>query len=484
MKGKNVILVTTLFFAMVFPFTANSQILFGGHSLSLAYSPLSHIYRSTYLNYGRPYLEGAEINTWGKISGVIGFLIGEVDDHSKPAIAYNRANDTFLIVRTSTWPYHDLYGHFLDYTSPNFLEPDQFMISDAPGVQANPIITLDSVSGKFLVTWVDDRNIDGAAIYGQLISAVGELEGSEFVIVDGLSREYIGWGEYSKPYYSVAYDDTNQRFLVVCNPGESIFGQFINANGTLQGERFTILDPGDDYTPIEHTSVAYDGLNQRYLVVWVLALGPGEIVGQLVNADGMPFGTTFTIPWAGSNPSVAFDNVNQRFLVAWTSGVTNGQFVNPDGTPQGDRFSIFQKGFITHDDPPAIAFNPDCGNFLIASVARDYAEMKDDLWAIKSDISYTFVGDPCPSAILKVKMKGYGGKRKHISEAGMNCKKNICSGQYWPGSEINIDAWVDGKEAVATWTGCNAIEDNRCQITMDSDKNVTVKFTRAPRRRR
>ena len=66
----------------------------------------------------------------------------------------------------------------------------------------------------------------------------------------------------------------------------------------------------------------------------------------------------------------------------------------------------------------------------------------------------------------------------------MNCIKNICSGQYWPGSEIDIGAWVDGNETAVTWAGCNTIENNRCYITMDSDKTATVKFAKLPKRLR
>ena len=52
------------------------------------------------------------------------------------------------------------------------------------------------------------------------------------------------------------------------------------------------------------------------------------------------------------------------------------------------------------------------------------------------------------------------------------------------GQRFDIGAWVDGKEVAVTWTGCNSIEGNRCYITMDSDKNVTAKFAKVPRRLR
>ena len=71
-------------------------------------------------------------------------------------------------------------------------------------------------------------------------------------------------------------------------------------------------------------------------------------------------------------------------------------------------FRILGPGLITgaaDDDPSGIGFNPECGNFLVASVARLDSSTKD-LWAINSEISCTVVGDPCPSATLTVKMKG------------------------------------------------------------------------------
>ena len=482
MRNKGAILVTALFIAMFLSGMASSQVLLGDHSPSLTYSPQAHMYRSVYLSYGFPLLAGAEIDLWGTVYDGIPFMISGVDDHSSPSIAFNNVSDRFLLVWTRAWPYLDLYGLLADY---GFVIGDPFLISSVPGVRTKPMVTHDSVNGGYLVTWLDERNIDGVAVYGQLISVDGELQGAEFMIVSGLSREY------SEPSYSVAYDHPNQRFLVVWKPGESIHGQFINTNGTFYGEKFTIVqnDPGG-YYPIGQTSLAYDGLNQRYLVVWDLTYGTGLTYGQFVSADGALEGTVFSISEGLSrNPSVAFDNVNQRFLVAWTWVTTDGQFVNPDGTLLGDRLSISPIHSYSHDNPPAIAFNPECGNFLVASVARENAEaLKNYGWGgMQSNISFTVVGEPCPASTLTVKMKGYGGKRRIISGAGIKCKRNICTGQYLPGSEVSVSAGVNGNQGngiAVTLTGCDTVVGNDCHITMDSDKNVTVKFTKLSKRPR
>jgi hypothetical protein len=43
---------------------------------------------------------------------------------------------------------------------------------------------------------------------------------------------------------------------------------------------------------------------------------------------------------------------------------------------------------------------------------------------------------------------------------------------------------LNGEGVPITWTGCDAVVGNDCHLTMDSDKNVTAKFARAPRRER
>ena len=84
-------------------------------------------------------------------------------------------------------------------------------------------------------------------------------------------------------------------------------------------------------------------------------------------------------------------------------------------------------------------------------------------------------------------MKGYGGKHRSISGAGIKCKKNVCTGQYLPGSEVSINAWVDGSygnRIAVSWTGCDTMNDNVCNVAMDNDRNVTAKFTKVPKRLR
>jgi hypothetical protein len=467
MRRNGVILVTVIFILTILTSgITNAQIVqVGDHAPALAYSTLSKTYWSVYLTYGMPFLWDKRINPWGSSHDGWGMMYSYGDDeHANPALACDTVNDRFLAVWTGEWPYYDLYGQVLG------IDSNPFLISNATGAQANSTVTYDNNNERYLVTWVDHRISDQPALYGQLVNSDGTFQGTEFVIdsefgnVDGA------------PFYAVAYDHVNQRFLVLSG---WLYGYLINANGLMEKDKFPIFEV-HDYIPIGGVAVAYDGLNQRYLFVYDVRQGVSSTTGQLLNGDGTLYGTNF---WVGSpNPAVAFDRVNQRFLVAgMRRGSTNGQFVSDDGTLQGEEFVISESGYAAYDDHPAIAFNPQCGNFLVASVGGRNHSKIHGTYVRQSNVNFTVVGDPCPKATLTVKKKGYGGKTRLIQIGGVECKKNSCKEKYIAGSEVAISAYVDGVKAVFdSWTGCDTVTDSICYVTMDADKKVTANFARTP----
>lgn len=499
MKVKHVILVTALVMMAISIWnTADGQAVWvGEHSPVVAYNPVTH----TYLGIHRSYTEQANpwgrfIDRWGSVFAENVFAsMGCADNHGKPSIAYNRLNNAFFVTWTGEWPHHDLYASLLDAIP--FYANSRFVVSSAPGTQANSIVTPDDMNGRFLVTWTDDRNTDGSAIYGQLVSGEGELYGTELMIQSGFGSGYLG---YPEPFYAVAYDNVNQRYLVVWSWEESIAdqfivtisGQFINADGTPLGEKFTIMEERNDYPSSFRPALAYDTINQRYLLVWVSHhdFGLQDLTGHLLNSDGSLHGTPLpmVVSWEANNPSVAYDNINQRFLVAWSSNVISGQFINADGTFQGDKIAISYTGALHWDVRPSIAFNPACGNFLVASVSRTNLNIPG-IEAIESDINYTVVGDPCPSATLIVKKKGPRAVRSSVGDndayTHVRCTKKTCTSKYLLGSEISLTAYTeDNRTALDSWTGCDSVVDNVCNVTMNMNKKVTAKFVGVPKKSR
>jgi len=153
-------------------------------------------------------------------------------------------------------------------------------ISIAANDQRAPCISYDSVNQRFLVVWEDYRSGTNFDIYGQLINAMGSLFGTNLTISTASNNQYDP---------SVAYSPANQRFLVVWEDYRSgtnfdIYGQLISTTGTLIGGNFTISTAPDDQW---YPSVAYDSVNQRFLVAWEdnRSGTTWNIYGQLINTS-------------------------------------------------------------------------------------------------------------------------------------------------------------------------------------------------------
>jgi hypothetical protein len=160
-----------------------------------------------------------------------------------------------------------------------------------------PAIAYDPLNNRYLVVYVNEGVSYGADIYGQFLNPDGTAYGTEFIISDAAS------GQYSPSYPSVAFDSANQRFLVAWGDDRNwattyldIYGQLVNANGSLYGTNFVISNATDWQG---NPSVAYDSANERFLVAWVdernQATTSYDIYGQLVNANGSLYGTNFVI---------------------------------------------------------------------------------------------------------------------------------------------------------------------------------------------
>jgi len=118
--------------------------------------------------------------------------------------------------------------------------------------------------------------------------------------------------------------------------------------GLAQGDEFLISTP----SRAEHDTpaVAYDDDLDQYLVVWADGrsdpLFP-DIYGQLFSAEGVPLGDNLVIETLPSHalvyPDVAYDTVNERYVVVWQDSMSyniEARVLLGDGTPAGLRFFV------------------------------------------------------------------------------------------------------------------------------------------------
>lgn len=336
------------------------------------------------------------------------------------AVAFDTANRRFLAVwrdsRNLLTTGDDIYGQFLD--AAGFPSGDNFVISNAPGNQVAPSATFDTIHQRFLVSWEDGRNIltTGEDIYGQLINADGSLFGTvsnvNFAISEALNDQVAP---------SVAYDTVSQSFLLAWEDarnagitGEDIYGQLVNADGSLSEEYVVISEAtGDQIAP----SVAYDTINQRFLVVWqdgrnTLTTGE-DIYGQIFTPSGSLSGGNIIISDAVGNqlvPSVAYDIVNQRFLVAWgddrnsltTGRDSYGQLVNADGSPYqtASDVNFVISTAVNDQDFPSPTFNSNCANTLVAFQTEETGA---------SELGFATVGPLCRDTYTTVTLLNPNG---------------------------------------------------------------------------
>ena len=147
-------------------------------------------------------------------------------------------------------------------------------------------------------------------------------------------------------------------------------------------------DNSDAVTP----ALAFDSVNQRYLLVWSADEADGDfhIHGQvLTGAAGAPVGPDFLISTSGPagtdhrQPAVAFSPAHGQYLGVWSSDAANpgayeivGQLLNPDGQLVGPtrRYSDMGSNDI---DPafdavtPELAFHPFLNDFAVVWAADD-----------------------------------------------------------------------------------------------------------------
>ncbi|MBI2876156.1 MAG: hypothetical protein HYY20_04680 [Candidatus Tectomicrobia bacterium] len=226
-----------------------------------------------------------------------------------------------------------------------------------------PALAYDPANQRFLMVYDGYRNL---RVQGQLLNAEGNRVGANFPISSLVSDECCVRAK-------VVYDSVNRRFLVVWTQMDSIWGQLVNADGTLLGTNLAI---STSVSLKGSPTAAYDPVSQSFLVVWTGDLVPafgGHIYGRRMGADGSLLGDEIAIDketGMQSRPRVDYDSVNQRFLVAYHDGdQISGRLVGADGSLVGAKFQIA----TSVEGPDAVVYDTAHGRFLVVwSTGDDY----------------------------------------------------------------------------------------------------------------
>lgn len=266
------------------------------------------------------------------------------------------------------------------------------------------------------------RDANGEITLGRVsvADAAGRLLPADFAVTQGATRLTIPGPDLAAAVFPVVIDPE------------------IGSNDV----RISDMGPdGDAAYDGLNPAVAYNSLDNNYLVVWEgddtpgdLVEGEMEIFGQIVSASGSQVGysdvrISFTGPdgntaYAARNPAVAFNTVYDQYLVVWEadnpeSGLADnefeiwGQVVDPLLFPLwGGNFRISSMGPDGNASfdagRPAVAYNPTPDEYLVVWDGDDDAgALVDDeleIWAQRVYSTALLVG----SALRVSDMGGSG----------------------------------------------------------------------------
>jgi hypothetical protein len=359
-------------------------------------------------------------------------LMGPADDPAydaeDPAVAYNSQNNEYLVVWSADYYTdgdYEIFGQRLTATgtevSTDFrisvMGPDGNANYDA----LNPVVAYNSTDNQYLVVWYGDDDSGSLVneeyeIWGKRLEGNTDWIGTDFRISD---MGGTGDAAYDARDPDVAYNSTDNQYLIVwegddtatglVNDEFEIWGQRLNATGGGEGSNdFRISDMGGsgnaDYDAGD-PAVAYNSLNNQYLVVWEGDNAFAEmydIFGQRLTATGGGVGSNdFYVSNPGNgpndaydalNPAVAYDRADNEYLVVWQDdelGVGEfeiwGQRVDAatgdqidldtrlsDMGPDGNASYIAQT--------PAVAYSGVSNNYLVVWSGDNSTDGEFEIW--------------------------------------------------------------------------------------------------------
>lgn len=316
-----------------------------------------------------------------------------------PDVAYNSVNNEYLVVwAADDYPTvlndeYEIFAQRINGATGAEVGTNDFRISDvgptgsASYDAANPSVAYNSANNEYLVVWSGDDYPtvlnDENEIFAQRINGAtgAEVGTNDFRISD---MGPVGNANYDATYPDVAYNSTNDEYLVIwvgddntaplVDNDNEVFGQRVSgATGAEVGTndfRISAMGPdGDVNYPVTMPRVTYCTAKNEYFVVWSgdddtlpLINNEYEIFGQRLDAatgteigiDDLrisDMGPDGNVNFGATNPHVAYNSVNNEYLVVWTADDNTVPLVDGEN-------EIFGQRRTPNEAPTDITVNP------------------------------------------------------------------------------------------------------------------------------
>ena len=293
----------------------------------------------------------------------------DTSDEHAPAVAYNYVQKEYLVVWHNEWP-----GGSKDIYARRVSDSGQVLSWFAiPGTnnRLQPAVAYNAANNEYLVVWMYEASPNVYEIWGRIIPWNGPGTNAEFRIIQWTNRSFwtprVAWNSYRNEYLVVwnAFDITSPIPL----PGipNDIAGYRVSASGVVQnhGSPLSLTTYASPHQVDMVYNVAMDEYFLAFVVVHTQATTGNDIYGLRVSWHGTPVNPPGLIHiYDGAKnqnaPAVATNEQN-RYMVVWEHEYTStdhdiyGREYNVDGTPDGSYFTI--SSWTQDDTVPDVAAN-------------------------------------------------------------------------------------------------------------------------------
>jgi hypothetical protein len=305
-------------------------------SPEVAYNPTHKEYLVVWYNewggaedkdiYARRVSEGGQVLSWFSVA--TGLNGGDGKNRFMPSVAYNAANDEYLVV----WQYevgsgvYEIWGRRIPWDGPGSY-PEFLIIAWANRSFSEPRVAWNSVRNEYLVIWnaTDTTTWQYSDVAGYRVSANGVVQNPGMPIIITTSDQ----PHEADLVYSAALNGYMVAWTRIdATTGYDIYGAFLDPDGakiTPPGEFPIYAGPSVQGSP----AVTADDEN-HYMVVWSDDhSGDPDIYGQIFQADGSPITGPFAI--ANTTDTEVWPDVtaiaDSQYLAVWSRLVSGGSSV-------------------------------------------------------------------------------------------------------------------------------------------------------------
>jgi hypothetical protein len=252
--------------------------------------------------------------------------------HSR--VAFNsRKRQFFVVYNSSESGSPDIKGVILDENGAPVT--DELLINDTKGDQYNPYVAYNPANDTYLLNWEDFRNVptweQNGEIYGALLDGNGKVLVNDIAMIDDFGTADEG----DQRLNEISYNPDRNEFLATWSDTApsldhaGVRGRFITADGKLSGPIFTVADTTGPQI-FQHT--IYSSLRKKYFVLWEDGRNEEDptggwknitdldIYGKWMSADGKTFSDEVVFceePGIQRYSSLSYAEKSDRMLVAW-----------------------------------------------------------------------------------------------------------------------------------------------------------------------